>query len=409
MNIYSIIILATIIIGYFLDFFGDYLNLKALKPELPEEFKDVYDADKYQKSQEYTRVTTRFGFITDLFNLIILLGFWFLGGFNYLDKFVRGFELNSILTGLVYIGLLLFLKMILGIPFSIYSTFVIEERFGFNKTTAKIFIMDLIKSLILGAVLGGIVLGAILLFFEYTGDWAWLYAWVISVAFIFIMQIIFPTVIMPLFNKFTPLEEGELRDKIMAFAGKSEFPLDNIYIMDGSKRSSKSNAFFTGLGKTKRIALFDTLVNNHSPDELVAILAHEIGHYKKKHVLTGTVIGIIHSGIMFYLLSIFLSHKGLFDAFYMDQISVYTGLIFFGLLYSPVELILSIFLGMLSRHNEYQADTFAAEHVDDKGAVINALKNLAKDNLSNLTPHPFYVFLNYSHPPVLDRIKKIKQ
>jgi STE24 endopeptidase len=298
--------------------------------------------------------------------------------------------------------------MLLSLPFSVYSTFAIEERFGFNKTTPRTFILDLLKGMGLMAVIGGPLIAGILAFFEYTGAHAWLYCWAITTVVMLFLQFIAPTWIMPLFNKFTPLEEGELRERILAYARSVNFPLENLFVMDGSRRSTKSNAFFTGFGKRKRIALFDTLIAKHTVAELVSVLAHEIGHYKKKHILQGLIISILHSGVMFFLLSFFISHKGLFDAFYMDKMSLYTGLIFFSLLYTPIELILSIFLQIVSRKHEYEADRFAAETTHQPKEMISALKKLARDNLSNLTPHPFYVFLNYSHPPMLERIRAIR-
>ncbi len=408
MNIYAIIILATLLFDYALNIIADTLNVKAMKKELPEEFRGVYDEEAYKKSQEYTRVNTRFGLITSSFGLAVTLAFWFLGGFNYLDQIVRGWAFPAIVTGLVYIGILILLRSLISLPFSIYSTFVIEERFGFNKTTPATFIGDLIKGTALGIIIGGPLLAAILAFFQYTGAYAWLYCWIGVTVFTLIIQFIAPTWIMPLFNKFTPLEDDELKQSIMDYAKSVHFTLDNIYVMDGSKRSSKSNAFFTGFGKHKRVALFDTLIEKHTVPELVAILAHEIGHYKKKHILKGMVISILHMGVMFLLLSFFISSKGLFDAFYMSQPSIYAGLIFFGMLYSPIELILSIFMQMFSRKNEYEADHFAATTVGDSENMVSALKKLSRDNLSNLTPHNFYVFLNYSHPTVLQRIKAIR-
>ncbi len=408
MNIYAIIILTTLLVGYTLNIITDVLNLKALRKELPDEFTDVYDAEKYGKSQEYTRTTTKFGFMTSTFSLIVTLVFWFSGGFNYLDQIVRSWELHPIWTGLIYIGILILLRALLSLPFSIYSTFVIEERFGFNKTTPATFVLDLGKGLFLSVIIGGPLLAAVLAFFQYAGEWAWLYCWMGTVVFILFVQYIAPTWIMPLFNKFTPLEEGELRSAIENYATSVKFPLKGIFVMDGSKRSTKSNAFFTGFGKNKRIALFDTLIEKHSVRELVAVLAHEIGHYKKKHILKSMIISILHTGVMFYLLSIFLTHQGLFEAFYMDHMSVYAGLIFFGMLFTPIEMILSIFMNIFSRKNEYEADGFAAATTEQPESMVQALKNLSVDNLSNLTPHPFYVFLNYSHPPVLQRIKAIK-
>ncbi len=408
MNIYAIIILLTIVFGFLLDLISNFFNLKALSPKLPKEFSDVFDAAKYLKSQNYTRVQTKFGFITSIFGLLLTLVFWFSGGFNFLDQLVRSWNFHFIWTGLLYIGILIVVKTVISLPFSIYSTFVIEERFGFNKTTVKTFILDMVKGLGLGIVLGGPLLAGLLAFFQYTGNYAWLYAWGATTLFTLFVQFIAPTWIMPLFNKFTPLEDGELRQTILDYAEKVNFSLENLFVMDGSKRSSKSNAFFTGFGKHKRIALFDTLIDKHTVKELLLVLAHEIGHYKKKHIIKSMVISILHMGIMFYLLSIFLNHQGLFDAFYMQELSIYAGLLFFGMLYSPVEMILSVFMQIFSRKNEYEADRYAAETTKDSQSMIDALKKLSADNLSNLTPHPFYVFLNYSHPPALQRINALK-
>ncbi|MGH1366775.1 MAG: M48 family metallopeptidase [Calditrichia bacterium] len=409
MNIYGLIVLITLLFGYLVDFITEILNLRALKDELPKEFSDVYDADKYRKSQQYTRTRTRFGFLTSTFSLLLTLGFWFSGGFNILDIWIRDLGYGEIVTGLLYMGVLLIARSAITLPFSIYSTFVIEERFGFNKTTPATFIADLVKGLLLGSVIGGILLAGILAFFLYAGPQAWLYCWIATTLFTLIMQFIAPTWIMPLFNKFTPLEDGELRSRIMDYAKSVNFPLQNLFVMDGSKRSSKSNAFFTGFGKNKRIALFDTLIENHTIGELVAVLAHEIGHYKKKHILQSMVIGILHMGITFYLLSVFMTHSGLFDAFYMDNMSVYAGLIFFGMLFAPIEMILSIFMQLFSRKNEFEADRYAVETTEQPNDMVNVLKKLTADNLGNLTPHPLYVFLNYSHPPTLERIRAIRE
>ena len=402
------IILSALLLEFVLNLIADLMNLKTLSSELPKEFNSVYDAEKYRKSQEYTRTNTRFGFVTSGFDLLVLLVFWFAGGFNFLDTIVGNWHLHPIWTGLIYIGILMAVRMLLSLPFSIYATFVIEERFGFNKTTPVVFITDLLKGLALSIVIGGPLLAGILAFFQYAGTWAWLYGWILSVVFILFIQYIAPTWIMPLFNKFSPLEEGELKERIFSYAQSVVYPLAGVFVMDGSKRSTKSNAFFSGFGKNKRIALFDTLIEKHPVKEMVAILAHEIGHYKLKHILKGMIISMLHTGVVFFLLSLFLSRKGLFDAFFMDRMSVYTGLIFFGMLYAPIELILSIFMQAFSRRHEYQADRFAASTTRDPESFIGALKTLSVHNLTNLTPHPFYVFLNYSHPPVLQRIRALK-
>jgi STE24 endopeptidase len=298
-------------------------------------------------------------------------------------------------------------KAILSLPFGLYATFVIEERFGFNTTTWKIYVMDLIKGLALALLLGTPLLAAILMFFQYAGANAWWYCWIGITLYMLGVQYIAPTWIMPLFNKFTPLEDGELKSAILSYANSIDFPLENVYQMDGSRRSTKSNAFFTGFGKHKRIILFDTLIKQHSVQELVSVLAHEMGHYKKKHIRQSLILGILQTGLMLFLLSHFITYEGLFEAFYMPQQSVYAGMIFFAMLYAPIDFFVTIFLQILSRKNEIAADQFAAETTKDPRSMVAALKKLTVHNLSNLTPHPFYVFLNYSHPPVLKRIQML--
>ena len=407
-NLYFIIILGTMLFGFFLDFISNRLNLNTLASPMPSEFKDVYSEEKYAESQAYTRENTWFSLLTGTFDLAVVLSFWFLGGFGWVDEIVRAYNFSPIITGLLFFALLGIANYIISLPFSIYHTFVLEEKFGFNKTTPKTFVLDQIKGMILSIILGGLLLGVILWLFEIIGNDAWIYAAVITISFILIIQLIAPIWIMPLFNKFTPIEDGELKESIESFAKKIKFPLTGIFTMDGSKRSSKSNAFFTGFWKNKRIALFDTLIEKHSVGELVAILAHEIGHYKKKHILIGILISMLETAITFFLFSLVLNNVELASAFSVDEPSVYTSLIFFAMLFSPLSMILSIFGQILSRRNEFQADKFAAENVEDKEEMVNALKNLSADNLSNLTPHPFYVFLNYSHPPVLQRIRAIQ-
>jgi STE24 endopeptidase len=409
MNIYALIIL-TFLIGHFLiEVIADCLNLGSLGTELPEEFEGYYDAESYKKSQLYTRTRTKFSFVTSTFDLLLLLVFWWAGGFNWLDSLVRQWGFGVVGTGLCFMGILFLAKLLLSLPFSIYSTFVLEEKFGFNKTTVRVFVMDQVKGILLGLVLGAPLLGAILYLFQIGGNAAWLYCWLTAAIFVLIVQFIAPTWIMPLFNKFTPLEEGELRTSIMDFARLVDFDLENIFVMDGSKRSSKSNAFFTGFGKHKRIALFDTLIEQHTTKELVAVLAHEIGHYKKKHILQGMVLSILHMGFIFFFLSIFLTNRGLFDAFGMEHMSIHAGFIFFSLLFTPVDAILSIGLQALSRKNEFEADHFAASHLKESVSLITALKKLSVNNLSNLTPHPFYVMLHYSHPPLLKRLEALRK
>lgn len=396
------------IFGFIVDFIANQLNLKTFLPDVPGEFKDVFSAEKYKKSQQYTKVNTNFSLLTGTFDFIVILVFWFAGGFGWVDHWIRSFGYEEVVSGLMFFAVLGVANYILSLPFSIYHTFVLEEKFGFNRTTVKTFILDQIKGMMLSIIIGGILLGLILWIFSTVGEQAWLYAAIAAILFIIIIQSVAPTWIMPLFNKFTPLEDGELRNSIENFARKVNFPLTGIFVMDGSKRSSKSNAFFTGFGKNKRIALFDTLIENHSVGELTGVLAHEIGHYKKKHIQLGMVISVFETAVMFYLFSLFLNNPDLSSAFAVENSSVYTSLVFFAMLYSPISMVLSLLGNILSRHNEFQADNFAVTNTGAPEEMVSALKKLSVDNLSNLTPHPFFVFLNYSHPPVLKRIEAIR-
>lgn len=409
MNVYAVVILATLLLGYILHLIADVLNLRALRPDVPEALAHVYDAEAYRRSQAYTRAQTRFGILTATCMLAVTLSFWWGGGFQGLDVLVRSWGWGQIGTGLAYIGLLVAGKSLLALPFQLYATFVLETRFGFNTMTPKTFALDLAKGLGLTLVLGVPILAGILAFLTYAGPYAWLYCWLATTLCTLGLQWIAPTWIMPLFNTFTPLAAGELKDAILHYARTVQFAVADVFVMDGSKRSSKSNAFFTGFGKHKRIALFDTLIARHTVPELVAVLAHEIGHYKKHHIVRGMLISVVHMGAMFALLAVFLQHAGLFQAFYVQQPSVYAGIIFFGMLYSPVEMVLAIGMHVISRQHEYAADRYAVQTLDDASALVQALTKLALDNLSNLTPHPFYVFLHSSHPPILQRIQAIQQ
>jgi len=407
MNIIAFIILIALAFELVLNGIADYLNLDMLKDDLPRDFEGIYDPERYRKSQDYLKVNTRFGWITAVFNLVVLLLFWFGKGFPLLDDWVRSFNFGPIIGGLTYAAILMLVKALVSLPFSIYHTFVIEERFGFNQTAWSTFLLDLLKGLGLAILLGTPLLAGILAFFEYAGSNAWWFCWIAVTLYMLGVQFIAPTWIMPLFNKFTPLEVGELKSAILSYADSIKFPIENVYVMDGSKRSSKSNAFFTGFGAHRRIVLFDTLIKQHTTGELVAILAHEMGHYKKKHIIQSLVIGILQMGFMLFLLSFFISYQGLFDAFYMPRTSVYAGLIFFAMLFLPLGFFIGLIMQSLSRRNETEADRFAVQTTRDAQSMVDALKKLSVHNLSNLLPHPFYVFLNYSHPPVLQRIKTI--
>lgn len=407
MNAYLLFILAVILLGYILETAVSLLNLGALSPELPAEFSDVYDREKYARSQEYTRVSTRFGILRGSVMILVTIPFILFGGFNYLDLFARSFGFGSIVTGLIYTGSLALLSGLIGLPFSIYATFVIEERFGFNKTTFRTYVFDIVKSVVLTILLGGPLLAFVFWLFETAGSPAWLYCWLAVAAVIVLMQFLAPVLIMPLFNKFTPLEEGELKQRITEYARQQNFRMQGIYTMDGSRRSTKLNAFFTGFGRFRRIVFFDTLVEKLAPGEIVAVLAHEMGHYKKKHIFIMMGAAIVQMGLMFFILSLFINNRGLFAAFGMENLSVYASLIFFGFLYAPISMLLGIGFNYFSRRHEYQADTFAARTSGLELELVGALKKLSATNLTNLTPHPLHVFLNYSHPPVLARIRAL--
>ena len=409
MNAYLIIILVALVGEFLLRSIARHLNLKALSPNLPAEFVGFYDEEKYRQSQDYTKVNAKFAYVSSSFDLVVILGFILMGGFNYVDGLARSWTSLLILRGFVFFGLLYVIRDIMSMPFALYETFVIEEKFGFNKTTVKTFLLDKVKSYILVAVLGAVLLGGIMFFFEENGNQAWLYTWGLVSLFIIIAPSLFVTVIAPLFNKFTPLTDGALKSAIEKYSESVKFPLTEVSVMDGSKRSGHSNAYFSGFGKKKRIVLFDTLIEKHSVEELVAILAHEVGHYKKKHILKGVFVSIAHAGVLFFLLSLFIENRGLFDAFRMEQTSVYAGLVFFSILYSPIELVLSIAMNVVSRKHEYEADVFAADTIRSSDPLVNGLKTLSVSNLGNLTPDKLTVFLNYSHPPILQRIAALRQ
>lgn len=407
MNTFAVIILVALIGEYLLSLASSILSLRTFSPTLPAEFRDVFDEDKYAQARHYSQTRTYFGFIHSSVDLIILLTFWFSGGFEWFDQVVRTAGYGPLVSGLVYIGSLTLASSLLGLPFRLYSTFVIEARFGFNRTTVGTFSSDLLKGLVLGVVLGGLLLAVVLLFFEWAGPLAWLWCWLAATAFMLAIQFVAPTWIMPIFNKFTALEDGELHDAIVNYTRSASFPLQGLFIVDGSRRSSKANAFFTGFGTNKRIGLFDTLVDDYSVQEVVAVVAHEVGHYKKQHIVKSMVLSVAHLGVMFWVLSFFLRQEALFTAFSVTEPSVYTGLLFFGLLFTPVELVLSVLLNVFSRKNEFEADEFSAMTTGDGESLVRALKKLSADNLSNLTPHPVDVFLHYSHPPVLERIRSL--
>ena len=401
---YLIIIINFLLISYSVSLISDYFNIKNLKENLPEEFVGYYDEDKYKNSQNYLKDKTKFSIVSSTVMLIISIVFILVGGFNFLDLFARSFGYGEILTGLIFVSILFFLLEIIQIPFSAYNIFVIEEKYGFNKTTIKTFISDIIKNLILT-----LVIGLPILFFIRYESVAWIYASLTVILFELLITFVAPVFIMPIFNKYVPLEDCELKTELEKYAKEQNFQMKGLYKMDGSKRSTKTNAFFTGFGKFRRIVLFDTLIAKHNTQELISVLAHEMGHFKKGHVHKFMIMSFINTIIIFFLLSLFIDNQGLFEAFKMQNISIYAALIFFCFLYTPISMFLSILQNIISRKYEFEADRYSITTYKNPQAMVEALKKLSVDNLSNLTPHKMKVFLEYSHPPILERIKAIKK
>lgn len=401
------LIIIFIVLDFILDRYLAYLNSKTRNAVLPDELRGIYDEEKYAKSIAYEQENARFELITGTFDFVLILGILFLGGFAWVDAIAGSFTENPIFRGLLFFLILGVASDLIHTPFSIYDTFVIEQKFGFNKTTPKLYVFDKLKGWLLALILGG-GLGFLILWFYYkTTTMFWIYAWVLTSVFTLFFTMFYSNIIVPLFNKQEPLPEGELKDEINSFASKVDFKLKNIFSIDGSKRSTKANAYFTGIGAKKRIVLFDTLIKELSVKEIVAVLAHEIGHYKHKHTTQGIVISLAQMGLTFFLLSVFLREPSLSKALGVSTPSFHIGIIAFGVLYSPFSLIIGLLMNMLSRKNEYQADKYAKTNYESE-ALISALKKLSVNNLSNLTPHPTYVFFHYSHPTLLQRIRALR-
>ena len=416
MNTILLIIVLIIVLNFIFDLWLDWLNNRSRTAELPETLQGIYDDKKYRQSIAYGKINFRFGLITGTFSILITMAVLIFGGFAWLSDQIITVTDNFILQSLLFFGILFFANDLINLPFSIYDTFVIEKKFDFNKTTVKTFIFDKIKSWFLTIILGGLILGLILYFYQITGKAFWIWAWLLVSGFSVFMAMFYSNLIVPLFNKQTPLEEGELRDAISRFAEKAQFKLDNIFIINGSKRSTKANAYFSGLGHKKRIVLYDTLIEQMTTEEIVAVLAHEVGHYKRKHVLKSIFISIIHTGILLWLFSLFAGSRQLSTALLTSPLGYnspdigntyfYLNMIVFGILYSPLSTLLAMVMNRFSRRNEYQADRFAAEKGLAK-QLISGLKKLSSNNLSNLSPHPAYVYVHYSHPTLLQRILAI--
>jgi STE24 endopeptidase len=402
------LIVFLIIAQFLLDTYLEYLNSLKRTDELPVELKGIYDAEKYTQSIQYERTNRYFSLGSGAFNLVLILLMLFLGGFSWVHELAGKFTQHEVWWSVIFFGILMLGSGILNFPFSLYHTFVIEEKFGFNKTTIKTFLLDRVKGILLGVILGGGLLALITWIYLLTGTWFWLYALGVITLFSLFMNFFYSTLIVPLFNKQTPLEDGELKDKIGEVSSNTGFKLDKVFVIDGSKRSSKANAYFSGLGAKKRIVLFDTLLNDLSVDEIVAVLTHEIGHYRKKHIYKGMIISLFTTAFTLWLFSQFAGSYELSAALGVSEPEFHIALVGFGILYSPISTLLGLAGNYLSRKHEFQADAFAANHFG-ASHLAGALKKLSVKNLSNLQPHPLYVFFNYSHPPLLERLRALKQ
>ncbi len=408
-NTTALLFAALLVSGYLLEGLALLLDSRHLRHPLPAPLNTWVEAETWQKTQIYTQARHRLAIVASTVDLLILLPFWFGGGFLALDRWITGWHWDTLATGVAYIGLLMVFSYAIHLPFTLYGTFGLEARFGFNRMTWKTFVADQIKMAILAILLGGPLLAGLLALFYQAGSLAWLYGWIGMTLFSLILQWVVPRWILPLFNRFSPLAEGEPRRAILAYAQSIDFPLAQLFEMDGSRRSSKANAFVTGFGKNRRIALFDTLIQQHTIPELVAVLAHEIGHARRRHMAKMLLLGILHTGILFMLLAVLLEWPGLYRGFFMEGMPLYAGLVFFGMVIGPIDLFVGLFFKRLSRHFEFEADRFAVETAPEPAALISALKTLARENLANLMPHPFYVLLHYSHPPLLERVAAMEE
>ena len=403
----KILIISIVVIFYIFETVLSIINLKYQTSELPDEVKDFYDQEKYAKSQQYKRTNTIFSLVTSTFTMLVVVLMLIFDGFAYVDRLARSITSNPLLVSLLFFAILYYAYDILTLPFEIYDTFVIEEKFGFNRTTVKTFVLDKIKGWLLTLVIGGIILGLIVWIYLKTDKYFWLLALGVIAVFQIFFGMFYTDLIVPLFNKLSPLPEGELRTALENFAKKVGYSLKNVYVIDSSRRSTKLNAYFSGLGPKKKIILYDTLVEKLEPNEIVAVLAHEVGHYKHRHILKLTVLSLVITGFYLYLFQIFSHSKVLAQALGANEPSFHIAAIALGILYEPLDFVINILTRILSRKFERQADEFAKNNANAQD-LIRALKKLSVENLSNLTPHPVYVFFYYSHPPLLERIKLLK-
>lgn len=405
-NTILLIIISITVVSYVFDQILDYVNLKSQRKDIPREIEAFYEKDKYLRSLAYHRDLAKFSFITSAFSFALSVAMLLSGAFGWVDAWLRLYIDNEIFLALAFFGVLMLASDILTIPFQWYSTFVIEERYGFNKTTAKTFITDKLKGYFLAAVVGGVMLSGLIYLVQTIGPDFWIWFSIVAAIFVLFINMFYTSLILPMFNKLTPLGDGELKTAIENFSKKVNFPLDSIFIIDGSKRSKKANAFFSGIGKKKKIVLYDTLIENHTTEELVAVLAHEVGHFKKKHIIWGYVLSILQIVFTLFVLSRMIYSENVSLALGGSQLAIHLNLLAFGILFSPISAVTGLFMNMYSRKNEYEADAYARDTFDGN-ALSNALKRLSVDSLSDLYPHPAYVFFHYSHPPLLKRLSAL--
>ena len=401
------IIIAIIVFQFLMETVLDYLNSRKFQDPIPEELQDVFDNKEYLKSQAYKKDNYKFGILSSSFSIVLTLGFLIFGGFEWIDLLARNITENPILMALLFFGIIMIGSDIITTPFSYYQTFVIEEKYGFNKSTRKLFFIDKIKGWLMMAILGGGMLSMVIWFFQFAGNNFWIYALVLIAVFTVFMNLFYSRLIVPLFNKQIPLEDGSLKSKIENYTNKVGFKLQNIFVIDGSKRSTKANAYFAGFGKEKRVTLYDTLIQDLEEEEIVAVLAHEVGHYKRRHIIINLIISILLTGVTLFILSLFINNPEFSYAIGVTKPSFHAALICFGILYSPISEITGLVMNILSRKFEFEADDYA-KNTYKALPLINSLKKLSKNSLSNLTPHSAYVFLHYSHPPLIQRIRNLK-
>jgi STE24 endopeptidase len=403
----KILLLGVLTLSFLLGKILGYLNIQRPVPEIPDTLQEYVNQDKLIKARDYQKTNYNFGLITSFFSFALTFCFIYFGFFGWLDTLLRSLVEQPILLSIIYFAILFIGSDILAIPFDYYHTFVIEEKFGFNKTTQKTYFSDKLKGYLISIVIGGGLLGLLIWLVHQMGEAFWWQFWIVSVFFMVFVNLFYTAWIIPIFNKLTPLENGELKTRIIHYAQSVGFPLDNIFVIDGSKRSSKANAFFSGFGKRKKVVLYDTLIDQHTPDELVAVLAHEIGHYKKKHIIWSMLVSMIQVGTLLFILSLFIFNENMSLALGGTTMAIHLNIIGFTMLLSPISMILGIGMNILSRKNEFEADAYAKSTYDGK-PLAEALKTLSVNTLSNINPHPWYVFINYSHPPLLERLKKLE-